>query len=53
MVEKKHESDEENLFILDKALSEALHRLLKTVSKLPELDRQRKKLKIMIKNAFL
>ena len=53
LVEKKQKSDEESLFLLDKALSEALHQLLKTVSQLPDLDRQRRKLKVMIKNAFL
>lgn len=38
---------------MDKNINEALGKLLKTVAKLPEIQRQRRQLKVMIKNAFM
>ena len=48
-----HKSDEESLFQVDKQISEALQKLLDTVSLLPQIEKERKHLRVMIKNAFL
>ena len=45
--------DEDNLFTLDKQIADSLSLLLKSLSKLPEIEVHRRKLKVMIKNAFL
>ena len=45
--------DEDSLFQLDKAISDSLARLLNTLSQLPEIDRKRRTLRVMIKNAFM
>ena len=51
--EKTQKCDEDSLFQLDKAISDSLARLLNTLSQLPEIDRKRRTLRVMIKNAFM